>query len=373
MDFATIRQQFPSLAHWTYLNTATYGQMPLAASEAANRHFARRDEFACTDFLSWFEDMDHIRTLCARLINCQSSDIAFVTSASNGLSWLMQGIDWKPGDEVLTLDPEFPNQLYQVALEERFGIRYRSVPWSAFYDAINEKTRLVILSTVNYSTGFRPPAEEIGDYLAARKILYYLDGTQSLGALEFDVAKAHPSMFCTDAYKWMLSPNGAGFVYIAPELRAQMQPTVIGWRTDRGWRSPNSLNHGKPILSGDAQGYEGGMLDFPALYAMGAVIEMMLELGPAALEARVLELAGTVRANLRSLGADVNTDRTPIVTAKLDGHDSATLSSALKEERIIVSARQGRLRVSPHFYNNADDLDKLHRICSRITAGTVVG
>src|SRR5436305_102030 len=123
MDFSAARQQFPSLAHWTYLNTATYGQMPKRAVEAANRHFARRDEFACTDFIAWFEDMDQIRGLCARLINCHAEDIAFVTSSSSGLSWLMQGIDWRHGDEILTLDPEFPNQLYQVALEERFGIR----------------------------------------------------------------------------------------------------------------------------------------------------------------------------------------------------------------------------------------------------------
>ena len=373
MDFSTVRDQFPSLADWTYLNTATYGQMPRVAAEAANRHFARRDELACTDFLSWFDDMDRIRELCARLINCTADDIAFVTSASNGLAWLMQGIEWRHGDEILTLDPEFPNQLYQVALEERFGVRYRAVPWPEFYQAVNDRTRLVMLSTVNYATGFRPPLEKISAFLRARNVLLYSDGTQSLGGLQYDVASIRPSMFCVDAYKWMLSPNGAGFVYIAPELRAKLPPTVIGWRTDRGWRSPNSLNHGKPELSGDAQGYEGGMIDFPALYAMGAVIELMLELTPAAIEARVLELADTVRDNLRSLGAEVNTDRTPIVTARLEAHDPAAMAAALKEERIIVSARQGRLRVSPHFYNNSDDLDRLQRMCSRITSGTVVG
>ena len=373
MDFSSARNQFPSLARYTYLNTATYGQMPRLAVEAANAHFARRNDLACTDFLLWFDDMDRIRHLCARLINCQASDIAFVTSASNGLAWLMQGIDWRHGDEILTLDPEFPNQLYQVALEERFGVRYRAVPWPDFYKTVNERTRLVILSTVNYATGFRPPLEEISAFLRARNVMLYSDGTQSLGGLQYDAAAIRPSMFCVDAYKWMLSPNGAGFVYIAPELRATLPPTVIGWRTDKGWRSPDSLNHGKPVLSGDAQGYEGGMIDFPALYAMGSVIEMMLALGPAAIEKRVLELADTVRDNLRSLGAGVNTDCTPIVTARFEGQDAAALAGALKEERIIVSARQGRLRVSPHFYNNSDDLALLQRMCSRITSGTVAG
>ena len=374
MDFSSIRSQFPALAHWTYLNTATYGQMPRAAAEAVSRHFARRAELACTDFLTWFVDMDKIRGLCARLINCQPDDIAFATSASNGLSWLTQGIDWRQGDEILTLDPEFPNQAYQVALEERHGVKYRAVPWPEFYNAVNDRTRLVVLSTVNYATGFRPPIEEISAFLRARRnILFYSDGTQSLGGLQYDVAAIRPSMFCVDAYKWMLSPNGAGFVYISPELRQTLLPTVIGWRTDKGWRNPNALNHGKPVFSGDAQGYEGGMIDFPSLYAMGAVIEMMIELGPAAIEQRVLELADTVREGLRQLGANVNTDHTPIVTARFEGHDSAAIAGALKQERIIVSARQGRLRVSPHFYNNSDDLALLQRMCSRIASGTVVG
>jgi cysteine desulfurase / selenocysteine lyase len=265
------------------------------------------------------------------------------------------------------------NQLYQVALEERFGIRHRAVKWPDFYAAVSDRTRLVILSTVNYATGFRPPLEEISAFLRARGIMLYSDGTQSLGGLQYDIAKVQPAMFCVNAYKWMLSPNGAGFVYISPELRAKLHPTVIGWRSDRGWRSPNSLNHGKPVPSSDAQGYEGDMLDFPSLYAMGAVIEMMFELGPAAIEARVLELADTIRENLRELGADVNTDRTPIVTARFEGHESADIAGALKEDGIIVSARQGRLRISPHFYNNSGDLDALHKMCSRITSGTVVG
>ena len=373
MDFSTVRSQFPALEQWTYLNTATYGQMPRAAVDAVNRHFTRRSELACTDFLSWFADMDEIRGLCARLIHAAADDIGFVTSASNGLAWLTQGIDWKPGDEILTLYPEFPNQLYQVALEERYGVHYRGVPWPEFYDAVSARTRLVILSTVNYATGFRPPIEEISAFLRARKILFYVDGTQSLGALEFDVRAVQPAMFCVDAYKWMLSPNGAGFVYLAPELRAVLPPTVIGWRTDKGWRNPNLLNHGKPLLSGDAQGYEGGMIDFPALYAMGAVVEMMLDLGPAAIEERVMALSDSVREAFRSMGADVNSDRTPIVTAKFDGQDPAEMVTALKAERIVVSARQQRLRVSPHFYNNSADLDLLQRTCSRITAGTVAG
>ena len=361
IDWKQIRGEFPALAHWIYLNTATFGQTPRCAAEAMARHVARRDELACADFLAWYDDMDRIRASCARLIHCEASDIAFIPSAATGLAFLIQGLDWQSGDEVLTLEDEFPNQLYICAALDRFGVRQRVVAWPDFYPAITERTRLVVLSTVNYATGFRPPIEEIARFLAPRGVLLYADGTQSVGVLDFDVGSVRPAALCVDAYKWLLSPNGAGFLYISPELRRRLPPTIVGWRTDRNWRAVNSLNHGKPVLSDSAEKYEGGAVPFPSLYAMGAVLEMVLALGLDRIQARVLELAAQTRALLRSLGAEVNTDESQIVTACLPGRDSADLVRRLKEKRILVSARHGRLRISPHFYNNEEDLDALRQ------------
>ena len=358
-DWKALRAEFPALAKWTYLNTATYGQMPRSASGAICRHLARRDELACDDYLAWFDDVDSIRESCGRLVHCDASDIAFVISASTGLAALVLGLPWRPGDEVLTLDDEFPNQLYVSAMLSRFGARLRTVKWPQFYDAVSERTRLVVLSTVNYATGFRPPLEEISRFLRERGVLLYVDGSQSVGALQFDIKVVRPSVLCVDAYKWMLSPNGAGFLYVDPELRQRLPATVVGWRSDRNWRSVASLNHGEPVFAETAEKYEGGMLSFPSIYGMGAVIDLMLKVGPAAIETRVLELAEKARAMLRGLGAEVNVDESPIVTAVLPGTDARELARSLKERRILVSARHGRLRVSPHFYNDEGDLEAL--------------
>ncbi len=361
-DWKALRGEFPALANWTYLNTATYGQMPRSAADAMCRHLARRNELACDDYLSWFDDMDSIRESCARLVHCEAPDIAFVISASTGLAALVLGLPWQPGDEVLTLDDEFPNQLYVSAVLSRFGARLRTVPWPQFYETVNERTRLVVLSTVNYATGFRPPLEEISRYLRERGVLLYVDGSQSVGALQFDIKSVRPSVLCVDAYKWMLSPNGAGFLYVDPVLRQRLPATVVGWRSDRNWRSVASLNHGEPVFAETAEKYEGGMLPFPSIYGMGAVVDLMLKVGPAAIEARVLELAEKARELLRGLGAEVNADESPIVTALLPGTDSRELARSLKERRILVSARHGRLRVSPHFYNDETDLETLRKV-----------
>ena len=359
LDWQQIRTEFPALTSWTYLDTASFGQLPRQASEAVIRHLSHRDKTASSQFLSWFDDVDRIRESCGRLVNCSALDIAFVPSASTGLAFLMQGLDWKPDDEVLTLADEFPNQLYQSAVTAKFKGSFRKVAWADFHGALSNRTRVVMLSTVNYASGFRPPIEELGALLKTRGILLYLDGTQSVGALKIDVQTVRPAILCVDAYKWLTSPNGAGFVYVDPDLRAQLPATVVGWRSDAGWRQVSQLNHGIPNFPDSAQKYEGGMLPFPSLYGMEAVINLQLEIGLAAIEARVLELAARTREMLAEFGGEVNSDASQIVTASIPGYDSNELARRLKQRQIAISARHGRLRISPHFYNNEADIEAL--------------
>jgi len=361
VDWEAVRREFPALEHWTYLNTATFGQLPRSATDAVARHFSHRDELACSDFLTWFDDADRVRAKIGRLIGCESQDIAFVPNASTALGLLLAGIDWRSGDRVLTLEHEFPNNLYAPGSLERFGVETLAAPWERFYESVNAHTRLVVLSTVNYNTGFAPPLAELSDFLRVRGILLYIDGTQSLGALRFDLRRIQPDMFAVHAYKWLLSPNGAGFFYIAPGLRERLRPNVVGWRSHSDWRNVANLHHGVPEFSSKAEKYEGGSVAFALLYAMEASLDLILEIGPETIEKRVLELANRTRTILRDLGADVTDSTSPIVAARFEHHDVSALARALKEQRVLVAARRGHLRVSPHFYNNEQDLEVFGR------------
>jgi len=363
-EWAVIRQEFPALAHWTYLNTATFGQVPRCAVAAAAAHFARRDELACGDFLSWFDDADRLRGRIARLMRCAPSDIAFVPNAATALSLLIGGLDWRAGDRIVTFQNEFPNNLYCPTLAARQGIELVETTWEGFYDSLSERTRLVALSEVSYVNGFRAPLVEMAARLRERGILLYVDGTQSLGALLFDTAAVQPDMYAVHAYKWLLSPTGAGFMYVSPALRERLAPNVIGWRSHHDWRNVDHLHHGTPQFSRDAEKYEGGMLTFPVLYAMEASLGMILEIGPERIEQRVLELAAKLRELLRRLGARLPADQSPhfnssIVAARFPGKPASDLARALRARRILVSARHDHLRVSAHFYNSEDDLARL--------------
>lgn len=361
-DWNAVREEFPSLREWTYLNTATFGQLPHCATEAAAQHFARRDEYACSDFLEWFDDMDGVRESLARLIHCQASDIAFFTNAATPVSLLANAIPWRPGDRILTLEHEFPNHLY---LAQAFpGVEADIVPWERFPDAITDRTRLVMLSTVNYSTGLRPPLGEVAARCRKQGALLSIDGTQSLGALRFDIRELDPDLFAVDGYKWLLCPNGASFAYIHPRVREWLKPGVIGWRSDRRWREVNALHHGAAELKTEAERYEGGMVPFASLYGMGASVDLMLQLGPKAIEERVLALAAYARTRLRSTKAQLLADTSPlyegaIIAARWPGADSVQLARDLKQRRILVAARHGNLRISTHFYNNERDVEAL--------------
>ncbi len=354
-----MRAQFPALSNWTYLNSATFGQLPRCGIEAVNGHWAHRDELACADFLDWYNDADRLRASVARLIHASADDIAFVANASDALGMVVGGIAWRPGDNIVTLADEFPNFLYLPALVERTGVELREVPWERFYESIDERTRLVGISEVNYASGFRPPLAEISGFLREREVALFVDGTQSVGALQFDIRPVDPDVLAVHGYKWMCSPTGAGFMYVAPRLRAKLPPNAVGWRSHRTWRDVDDLHHGKPVLMDAAEKYEGGGLPFPLLYAMEASVNLMFEIGPEAIERRVLGLAASARARLRRLGAQAAENGSQIVAAKLPGVDPSRLARELKARRVLVAARHGFLRVSPHFYNHEGDLDRL--------------
>jgi cysteine desulfurase / selenocysteine lyase len=349
-DWQKIRSEFPALENRAYLNTATFGQLPRRATEAVARHWQHRDELACTDFLSWYDDADRLRASIAKLIGATIDDVAFVTNAAAALGMVVAALDLKAGDNIVTLQDEFPNYLYMPQMRE--------VPWERFYESIDKNTRLVAISEVNYATGFRPPLEEISKFTRERNVILFVDGTQSLGALTVDVKKLGVDIYAAHAYKWLISPPGAAFMAVSEPLRPKIRPMMVGWRSHKTWRDVDNLHHGVPEFVDTAEKYEGGGLPFALLYALEQSVEMMHEIGPAVIEERVIELADATRDRLRELGASVN-DGSQIVAAQFPGVDPSHLARELKNKRVNVAARHGFLRVSPHFYNNHDDLEQL--------------
>ncbi len=349
-DWQRIRSEFPALENRAYLNTATFGQLPRRATDAVAKHWQHRDEFACTDFLSWYDDADRLRASIAKLVGAAADDIAFVGSASAALGMVLAALDLKPDDNIVTLQDEFPNYLYMPQMRE--------VSWERFYDSIDSRTRMAAISEVNYSTGFRPPLEEISKFTRERNIILFVDGTQSLGALTIDLSKLGVDIYAVHAYKWLISPPGCAFMVVLEPIRCTLRSIMVGWRSHKTWRNVDNLHHGAPEFADSAEKYEGGGLPFALLYALEQSVKMMHEIGPAEIEQRVMQLADYTRDRLRELGAEVNAG-SQIVAAKFSGRDPSHLARELKKSNVNVAARHGFLRISPHYYTNNNDLEQL--------------
>jgi selenocysteine lyase/cysteine desulfurase len=150
-------------------------------------------------------------------------------------------------------------------------------------------------------------------------------------------------------------------MFVNPEMRKRLPPNVLGWRSDKDWRNVATLHHGAPRFGETAEKYEPGMLPFASLYGMDASLRLIEEIGIPRIEKRVLELASLLRSELAGMGAEFyhsNGECLPsqIVTASLPGVHSSALAKRLAEQNINISARRAYLRISPHFYNNEEDI-----------------
>lgn len=370
-DWSAVRAEFPVLERWAHLNTAAFGPMPRAAVRAMSEHWVHRDETASSEFLGWFDRLDGLRAKIAKLLNAGPADIGFCPNAGTALSWFLHGMDWRQGDEVLGMEHEFPNNLYAPRMLDRMGVRFRALraPERAFTPntvlaALGPRTRAVLISSVNYSNGMRAPLEELGPELRSKGVLLCLDGTQSVGVLRHDLRKAPVDFLFAHGYKWMLAPAGSGFFYASPDMREQLHPTVVSWRSHQTWRDFERLHHGRPELCREAALYEGGVQPFSLLFALEASLDLILECGQGAIERRSLRLARECREALRAAGGEVggragDSCDAPIVTASFPGLDAIQVRERLEKRKVAVAARQGNLRVSLDFFNNRDDIRRL--------------
>ena len=295
-DSANIRAEFPSLT-WTYLNSATYGQVPRRAVEAMARHSQRRDELpTTTDFLDWYTDADQMRASIARLIHADRT-ISHLCRMPRRRSRLFSRASARsPATILLRWTTSFPTICTRAWRARFLGQR--------FYYSIDDRTRLVAFSEVNYATGFRPPLSEVAQYLKTRRRSPLSGRFAKRGALTFDVSKTPVDVLAVHGYKWLMSPTGAGFMYVSPEFRRKLPPNIIGWRSHHDWRNVDRLHSGTPNSRTRPRSTRAAVLPFHLLYAMEASVNWMLEIGPHAIEQRVMELASSARSMLVGLGGE---------------------------------------------------------------------
>jgi cysteine desulfurase/selenocysteine lyase len=369
MDLAQMRALFPVTRRYAYLNHAAVAALPLPVVEAMTGYLAARSESGSLPLDDLEERLAGIRQLAARFVGAQRDEITFTGSVSHGLNIVAAGLDWAPGDNLICAETEFPANIYPWTNLRRRGVEVRFVPAcdncilvEDVARLMDSRTRLVAISFVEFSTGFRNDLLALAGLCHERGALLSVDGIQGLGALQLDVSQTPLDFLATQAAKWMLGPIGAGFLFVRRELMPRLDPVMTGWRAvvDRD----DYYRFDSPLRS-TGERFEPGSLNVIGLVGMAAAMELLLSVGLAAVEDRILGLTEHLIAGLQARGCTITTpvrlrrERSGIVCFRHPGIDSAALVEQLATADVIVSVRGNVVRVSPHFFNTEEDLDRL--------------
>jgi cysteine desulfurase/selenocysteine lyase len=368
MDWVGLRDQFPVTRRWAFFDQAAVAALCAPAQRAMLEWSTDVAENAIINFRSWSARIESTRALAGRLLNCDPLDIAFVKNTSEGIGIVAEGYRWKPGDNVVTAVEEYPANIYPwMNLADR-GVELRSVAsrgrrlWiDDIRAALDDRTRIVSLSFVEFASGFRNDLDALGELCRKRGILFCVDAIQGLGVFPLDVQKTHVDFLAADGHKWLLGAEGAGIFYAKRESIDRLHPVGIGWNSVIGGTNFTKIDF---RLKPHAGRWESGSLNVAGVVALGASLELLLGIGIPAVAERVLSLTDHLCARAPECGCEVYSsrqgdDRSGIVSLMPGDRDVRALVRRCREAGIIINHRAGRLRVSPHCYNTTEELDRL--------------
>ncbi|MCZ6676632.1 MAG: aminotransferase class V-fold PLP-dependent enzyme [Candidatus Poribacteria bacterium] len=365
IDWYQWRKQFPVTEKYIYLNHAGIAPLPLRVHQAMQRFLDDATENGAVNSDRWAATAETCREAAAKLIKADASEVAFMKNTTQGIIIAANGVDWREGDNVVTTAVEFPANVYPWWNLKRYGVDTRMVPAREgrirvedIEAAIDERTRVVTISHVEFASGFRNDIAAIGEICHARGLWFVVDAIQSVGAIDLDVKACGIDILAADGHKWLLAPEGAAIFYCAREKQDKLINMNLGWA---GVINARDYLDYDLTPNPDATRFEEGSYNSVGLYGLGAAIELLLEIGIPNIERRVLDLTDRLIEGLRLKGYRLLTptgesERSGIVVFESDRYASAELCERLRRENVI-GAERGGVRLSPHFYNSEDEMD----------------
>lgn len=353
-----------------YLNHASISPLSTDITEALKAFYEDRSSGSIENFESWMGTVDETRNLIADFIHSDSPErITFMGNTSDAISAVAEGLSWKEGDEIILNSMEFPSNVQPFRILERFGVKLiylkpdtqgRITP-EQIDEAITTKTRLVSISAVQYLNGFRANLKSIGEICRQRNVLFFVDAIQALGAVDIDVTACNIDALATGAQKWLMGPLGIGFLYISETMEKQLSPAKTGWLSvEVPW---DLKNFNQPWLPVSAH-LETGTLNIAGIIGLNRTLKNFITIGMEHVESNITALIDEAITILKShpkvtIITPINAaDRAGIISFSVNGMDSPdNFVKSLSDNKITISAREGFIRVSPHYYNTTEEIE----------------
>lgn len=391
MTEAEIRAEFPGAASVAYFNAASASLVPTCVAEVVDRTLrAQLDRGVHT----WAEDMRRVegtRAALAGLIGAAPAEIAFATNTGEAISKVADGFAWREGDEVVLGDLEYPANVYPWAVQRDRGVGLRVVrseagrlPAERLVEAIGPRTRVLAVSQVQFSTGYRVDLAALGEACRKRDVLFVVDAIQGLPVFPLDVKALGIGALAAEGRKWLMGPSGTGFLYLSPEWLDRIRPRSAGALSVTGaadmlrWAreidAAGRLDLGPMWRPGSGR-FEPGYPNVPGLAGLGAALDLARRIGAATIRERVERhverlIAGLARRGLAVHGPVAAEERSGIVAFAAPG-DPDRWCRELGLRGISLGVRDGWLRAAPHVYTADADVDRLLQAIDDLSRGNL--
>jgi selenocysteine lyase/cysteine desulfurase len=361
-----VREQFPILASKAYFNGCSYGPISLRVKAAIERYVQiRLEEGARWDIN--VQRAENVRELLARLLQCPGDDVSVSTSVSESLNSLLSALHFDgPRNKIVVTDFDFPTTSQIMLAQTARGaevVRAQAdesgtdIPMSEYERLIDEHTLLVAVPLVCYRNGVWVDIEPIVELAHSRGALVLVDGYQGIGTREFDVVAQGVDFLVGGCTKYLIGTSGVGFMYVRDSLTSDLQPTATGWFAQE---NPHAMDiyHHRPHAT--ARRFESGTPNACGLFAAEAGLEVLLDVGMPAVAEQIGRVTSLIKDAVDTHGWNLVTprDRHGAMLA-IRSSDAPKLVERLDDQDIILTERDGNIRIAAHFYNNAADVDML--------------
>ena len=370
----------PVAKKWAYLDHAAVGPLSHPAADAL-RGFANQAETE-GDMVwpQWARRLETLRDGFAELMRASSDEIALIPNTSTGINLVAEGFAWRPGDSVVVPEGEFPSNLFPWQNQASRGVELRVVPRrdgavsvEDLMSHVDDSTRIVALSWVGYSSGYRVDLERIVEAAHRRGVLVFVDAIQGLGVFDLDLDRIDVDFLAADGHKWLLGPEGLGVAFIRNKHLDRLRVGNVGWSSVK-----NAFNYSKPELElrDTAARFEPGSANMVGAAALLASLEMFLLVrrthGPTAIGDRVVELSTELSRRLSRVGATTFMPsaghESGIVPFVMPGVEPSEFRKRAIESGCVVSCRGGGVRASIHAYNDESDIGRIVDVASSFSS-----
>jgi len=369
IDIARYRELFPVTRELVHFNHAGVSPVSTRVTSAMTQFLDLSARTATLHYDEMEARAEGAREKFARLVGADIEEVAFVKNTSEGLARFANGLPLREGDRIVTTNLEYPSNVYPWWHLRRRGIetlmvkhREGRIDLDEIEKALAPPTRLLAISSVEFGNGFRNDLETLGKICRRLDIWFCVDAIQSVGLIDLDVKRCGIDFISADGHKWLLSIEGVGAMYISRRVLEEVDPVNVGWKSvvNRGDYFNYDLRFPRSALK-----FEEGSLNLCSLWGFDAALDLIHEVGVPAIERRVMTLLDRLIAGLNLRGFPVTSplgpgERSGILTfGPAPGkEDAKALVARLRRARFITAERAGAVRVSPHFYNSEEEIDR---------------